>query len=102
MAGPKNHFRRRWRRHLPRDCAIARVTCKKAGENVSCRLRIDKVFVYFRTIANASGSMRGFLTSATPEKARKTGIQIYTDMHKTTPFSSAAVPEFFQAWRFFI
>jgi hypothetical protein len=46
--------------------------------------------------------MRGFLTSAVAKKARKTGIQIYTDMHKTTPFSSAAVPEFFQAWRFFI
>src|SRR5450830_29349 len=46
--------------------------------------------------------MRGFLTSAVAKKARKTGIQIYTDMHKTTPCSSAAVPEFFQAWRFFI
>jgi hypothetical protein len=46
--------------------------------------------------------MRGFLTSAVAKKPRKTGIQIYTDMHKTTPFSSAAVPEFFQAWRFFI
>lgn len=45
--GPENRFRRRWRRHLPRDCAIARVSCKKAGENVSCRLRMDKVFVYF-------------------------------------------------------
>ncbi|QKY05326.1 hypothetical protein G3257_25795 [Janthinobacterium lividum] len=43
----KYRFRTRWRRHLARDCAIARVTCKKAGENVSCRLRIDKVFVYF-------------------------------------------------------
>ena len=47
MADQKNRFWRRWQRHLPRDCAIARVTCKKAGENVSCRLRIDKVFVYF-------------------------------------------------------
>jgi hypothetical protein len=46
-AGGKYRFQTRWRRHLARDCAIARVTCKKAGENVSCRLRIDKVFVYF-------------------------------------------------------
>lgn len=46
--------------------------------------------------------MRGFFNQRDATKARKTGIQIYTDMHKTTPFLSAAVLEFFQAWRFFI
>jgi len=36
------------------------------------------------------------------KKSQKMGSQIRTDMHKTTPFFSAAMPEKIQAWRFFL
>jgi hypothetical protein len=53
-------------------------------------------------IENAGVGMCGVLNRALPQKNRKTGSQIRTTMHKTTLFFSAVVPDFFQAWRFFI
>ena len=53
-------------------------------------------------IENAGVGMCGVLNRALPQKNRKMGLQIRTNMHKTTPFFSAVVPDFFQVWRFFI
>ncbi|MEC5159605.1 MULTISPECIES: hypothetical protein [unclassified Janthinobacterium] len=88
-----------WQADLARYREIAHVSCKKAHENVLCWLRIDKVFVYFMRLKMRALECAVF-SAAWHRKKSQIGIQIHTDMHKPTPFFSAAMLEFFQAWRF--
>lgn len=64
---------------------------KKAREYLTCRLRINKVFVYFTNLKmRVLKSTLKFLKCAprSDERAVKTehGILIHTDMHKPTSF----------------
>jgi hypothetical protein len=68
---------------------LVRLSCKKAGEILVCLLRTDKVFVYFTRLkwrVSKSAEEEAAQRRDSAATDRKNGIQIRTDMHKTTPF----------------
>jgi hypothetical protein len=75
---------------------------KKSARNRVVLVAHRQGFRVLYEIENAGVGMCGVLSRALPQKNRKMGSQIRTNMHKTTPFFSAVVPDLFQARRFFI
>lgn len=74
------------KREVPRVCEMASIRRKKADEYFSCRLRTDKVFVYFTRLKMCVYKGAVFLKRAHRRNDRDHGIQIHKDMHKTKPF----------------
>lgn len=95
------HFRTRSSAHIARRCrtrASAKrhryvrwraYRRKKAREYFSCRLRTDKVFVYFTRLKMRVYQGANFLKRTHRKNDHDHGIQIHKDMHKTTSFLSS-------------